>query len=97
MQSFALPGGRTRVWYAESGQHAPPAGGTGAAPDSVQTVAQIADDALAYDESLGFPPPVSDAVTSCSTNGGDDKLDIYEFDFGSSADGHVAHADRTKI
>jgi MYXO-CTERM domain-containing protein len=87
-QSFALPNGKTRVWYAESGPHAPPA-------NSWETVAQIADEALDYYASLGFVAPVSDGTTACPTNGGDDKVDIYLFDFGGSADGHAAHADCT--
>jgi hypothetical protein len=88
VQSFAHPTGKSRVWYAESGPHAPPAG-------AEQTVATIADEALDYFASLGFLPPASDGTTACSENGGDDKVDVYLFDFGGSADGHAAHSDCT--
>src|SRR5690606_17872977 len=75
--------GNVRVWFAQEGPHAASLG----AATSVATIAEHALDAFG---DLGFPAPLDDAAdVGCASNGGDDRLDIYLFDFASSADGTI--------
>lgn len=79
-------GTKVRVHYTTSGQHAPDQATTrgDGVPDTVAFAAQTGDDALATYAQMGFLVPPDDA--SCSSNGGDAKLDIYLVKF-AGADG----------
>jgi hypothetical protein len=83
--------GLSRVHYALSGTHAPPALSTleDGVPDAVVVAAQAADDALATYRELGYRAPLSDGGTPCSDDGGSDALDIYLLHF-SAADGQAS-------
>jgi hypothetical protein len=82
----AYDAARVRVHYAATGTHAPdPATTRGdAVPDTVALAGQIADTSLAKYAEMGFKAPPGDV--SCTSNGGDDKLDIYLVAF-AGADG----------
>ncbi len=75
-----------RVHYATSGPHAPTltTTRTDLVPDTVALTAQIADTALAKYASMGFKAPPSDST--CTSNGGDGKVDLYLVAF-AGADG----------
>ncbi len=77
---------RVRVHYATTGAHAadPATTRADAVPDSVALAGSVADRALGKYAEMGFKAPPSDA--SCTSNGGDDKLDIYLVSF-AGADG----------
>ena len=79
-------GARARVHYATTGTHAPDLTTTRAdmVPDSVALSGEIAEKSLAKYAEMGFKAPPGDA--SCTSNGGDDKLDIYLVTF-AGADG----------
>lgn len=82
----AYDGVRARVHYASTGTHAPDLATTrgDAVPDSVALAGDVADKALAKYAEMGFKAPPGDA--SCTSTGGDDKLDIYLVTF-AGADG----------
>jgi hypothetical protein len=77
---------RARVHYATSGSHAPVLTSTrgDAVPDAVALAGDTAEEALSKYAAMGFSPPPSDVA--CTSNGGDDKLDIYLVAF-AGADG----------
>jgi hypothetical protein len=80
---------RVLVWYATGGKNAPNLSSTrmDGVPDMVATVAQVADEALAKFEQLGFKKPLSDgSFPACASNGGDGRMDVYLVDF-TGADG----------
>jgi MYXO-CTERM domain-containing protein len=82
--SFATD--RVRVHWAKTGQHSPiltTTRGDGV-PDSVASVADIAELALTKYAEMGYRAIPSDA--GCSSNGGDGKVDIYLVKF-AGADG----------
>ena len=87
---FDAASGRTRVHFALSGVHAPPAASTLQAgiPDAVVVAAQAADDALDKYASLGYLAPLGDGDSPCASNGDSDALDIYLINF-SAADGQA--------
>ncbi len=73
-QTFARPGGRTRIHYVTTSPDAVPAldaDATGV-PDFVEEAARRGDESLAAFATLGFRPPLPDGAL-----GGDDRLDIY--------------------
>lgn len=77
---------QARVHYATSGEHAPEQTSTRAdgVPDTVVIAADTAEDALTRYAAMGYRKPPSDA--SCTSNGGDERLDIYLVGF-AGADG----------
>jgi len=77
---------RLRVHYATTGAHAPNQASTrgDGVPDTVAYAGDSGETALAKYADMGFKAPPSDA--SCSSNGGDDKMDIYLVAF-AGADG----------
>jgi hypothetical protein len=80
---------RVLVWYATAGKNAPNLASTrmDGVPDMVATTAQVADEALAKFEQLGFKKPLSDGTfPACASNGGDARMDVYLVDF-TGADG----------
>lgn len=84
VESFATA--RVRVHYTKTGTNAvQPATSRGdGVPDSVALVGDVAEKALAKYAEMGFKQAPSDA--SCTSNGGDDKIDIYLVHF-TAADG----------
>lgn len=82
---------RVRVWYAMSGEHSVRLESSRAdgVPDDVASVATITEEALQAYAAMGFRAPVSDEDTSCGSNGGDGRLDVYLVRFGG-ADGMAA-------
>lgn len=88
VESIASPGGRFRVHFSRTGQHAVEATDTDAdgTPDAVETVAEAFDAVLAFDVALGFREPRSDLDVP-DDNGGDGLFDVYLVDFGGSSDG----------
>lgn len=86
VKSFANATGKVRVHYATTGMHAPDPATTRAdmVPDTVALAAEVGDTALAKYAAMGFKAPPSD--TACTSNGGDDKVDIYLLAF-AGADG----------
>jgi MYXO-CTERM domain-containing protein len=70
-------GAKVRVHYATSGPHAPALATTrpDGVPDTVAFAADTGDAALAAYATLGYNAVPSDA--QCSSNGSDDKVDIY--------------------
>jgi MYXO-CTERM domain-containing protein len=78
-----------KVHYATSGTHAPVLASTrgDGVPDTVALAGDLAQDALDKFSQWGYKALPSDA--SCSSNGGDAKLDIYLVKFGG-ADGTTA-------
>ena len=80
-----------RVWYARSGTHAVRTASTrpDGVPDDVANVGSITQDALDRFAALGFRVPLSDADTTCGSNGGDGRLDVYLVRF-PAADGTAA-------
>ena len=89
--SYAAPekffdAGEARVHWATSGSHAPDLATTrpDSVPDTVAFAAKIADEALRGFAQRGFKAPPSDA--SCTSNGGDGKIDVYLVRF-AGADG----------
>lgn len=92
--SFAWPEGRARVFYATSGSHAPSLRAVdGDTPDVVRVAATAAEEALARYMELGFDEPPSDAASSCPSNGGDGRTDVYLVDLASTADGKAVADD----
>lgn len=85
-KSFA--GARVRVHYATTGANTvDPATTRGdGVPDSVALAAEIGDKALVKYAEMGFKQPPPD--TACTSNGGDDKLDVYLVAF-TGADGQT--------
>lgn len=77
---------QVRVHYATSGEHAPDQTSTRAdsVPDTVVVAADTAEDALTRYAAMGYRKPPSDA--SCTSNGGDERLDVYLVGF-AGADG----------
>jgi hypothetical protein len=75
VKSFATD--KVRVHWATSGTHAAALETTRAdgVPDSVAYAADVAEEALSKYGEMGYRKVPSD--TACSSNGGDDKLDIY--------------------
>ena len=67
------------VWYATDGTNAVNTATTrgDGVPDDVAEVAQVTSDTITSYASMGFRAPVSDGDTSCGSNGGDDRLDVY--------------------
>ena len=80
-----------RVWYARTGTHAvrPATMRPDGVPDDVASVGAITQDALDRFAALGFRAPLSDADTTCGSNGGDGRLDVYLVRF-PAADGTAA-------
>jgi hypothetical protein len=77
---------RVRVHYTITGTNAvePATTRSDMVPDSVALTGDVGEKALAKYAEMGFKQPPSDA--SCTSNGGDDKLDIYLVKF-TGADG----------
>lgn len=77
-----------RVWYVKEGNHAvrPASQRADGVPDDVARVGEVTEDALQRYRAMGFRAPLSDADTSCGSNGGDGRLDVYLVHF-ASADG----------
>lgn len=68
------------VWYVESGAHSvrPVSTRDDGVPDDVEEVAEVTSEALASYQAMGYRVPVSDALNStCGTDGGDGRLDVY--------------------
>lgn len=84
VKSYATPS--IRVHYATSGTHVPDLATTrgDGVPDTVALAADLGEDALTRYAMMGFARPPSDAA--CSSNGGDEKLDVYLVKF-AGADG----------
>lgn len=78
--------GEARVHWATGGTHAPNLATTrpDSVPDTVAFAAKVADEALRGFAQRGFKAPPSDA--SCTSNGGDGKIDVYLVRF-AGADG----------
>ncbi|MES1182997.1 MAG: MXAN_6640 family putative metalloprotease [Myxococcales bacterium] len=87
---FDAASGRTRIHFALSGPHAPPAPSTlqPGVPDAVVVAAQAADDALDEYEKLGYSAPLGDADSPCASNGDSDAIDVYLVNF-AAADGQA--------
>ncbi len=90
VQSASSPGGHFRVWYAESGVHAPPGAGAGV-PPNVELVLDIAEEAREHFIGLGLLTPPSDQRAPCAAH--DEAFDIYLRDFAGNADGLVVRED----
>jgi len=87
--AFDTPEGSVRVWYALEGPHAPEGVSAGQIPAAALTAGAAAEAAFARFGALGFRLPLADGPDSpCSDSGGDARLDIYLYDFGS-ADGTI--------
>lgn len=86
--NFDTPEGNVRVWYATTGKHAAPSVAGLALPPAVTAAGAAAESALARYAELGFRRPAGDADTPCPDNGGNERLDLYLFDF-NAADGTV--------
>jgi hypothetical protein len=90
--SYDSASGLSRVHYALSGTHAPPAKSTleTGVPDAIVVAAEAAD--LAFDTyaELGFQLPLGDADSPCASNGGSDAIDVYVVNF-AGADGQAVH------
>jgi hypothetical protein len=84
VMSFAT--GRVRVHYATSGVHVPDLATTrgDSVPDTVALAADVGEKSLLKYAEMGFKEPPSDE--SCTSNGGDNKLDVYLVGF-AGADG----------
>jgi hypothetical protein len=93
--SFAAgPGGRTVVWYARTGPHAPDLTSTrpDGVPDHVARAAAVGDDALGRYEAMGFRrPPRDDDAPPCAA-GADGRLDVYLVNFQGGSDGLAANS-----
>lgn len=90
-KSFATPGGNARVWWTETGTHAPvlTSTRTDGVPDSVAAVGEVLENAIAGYTKLGFKPALRDGdYPSCASNGGDDRVDVYLVAF-KGADGQT--------
>jgi hypothetical protein len=85
---FDTPEGNVRVWYATSGKHATPHVAGRELPPAVTAAGAAAETALARYVELGFRRPAGDADSPCTDNGGNERLDLYLFDF-NAADGTV--------
>jgi len=86
---FDTPEGNVRVWYALEGPHAPEGTVAAPTPTAVLAAGAAAESALTRFGAMGFRLPLHDGPDSpCSDTGGDARLDIYLYDFGS-ADGTV--------
>lgn len=96
-KSFATPGGGGRVWWTETGIHAPALATTrtDGVPDSVATVGAVLDEAIAGYAKLGFRPALRDGDYTCGSNGGDDRVDVYLVSF-KGADGQTV-SERCKM
>lgn len=91
-KSYATPEGNVRVWWTETGSHAPPLATTrmDGVPDVVATIGDVAEKAKTGFEKLGFKPALSDGgYPTCASNGGDGRFDIYLVLF-KGADGLTA-------
>lgn len=77
---------RVRVHYTTTGTHAPDQTTTrgDGVPDVIAHTADSAEAALSKYQEMGFKLPPSD--TACTSNGGDDKIDVYIVAF-KGADG----------
>jgi hypothetical protein len=84
VKSFATA--RVRVHYATTGTNSvdPTTTRADVVPDTVALAADVGEKALAKYAEMGFKQPPPD--TACSSNGGDDKLDVYLVAF-TGADG----------
>ena len=84
VKSFASA--RVRVHYATTGVNSvdPTTTRGDSVPDAVALAADVGEKALAKYAEMGFKQPPPD--TACTSNGGDDKLDVYLLAF-SGADG----------
>lgn len=87
VESLASPSGEFRVHYTRMGTHAVASADTDGSgvPDTVERVARLYDEVLAYYRGRGFRAPVTDA--DLLDNGGDGAFDVYLVDFNRSADG----------
>jgi hypothetical protein len=96
--SIATAQGNVRVWFATEGPHAPLGVSSAEPPEAALLAGAAAESALLRYDALGFRRPVSDGAGSpCADNGGDARLDIYLFDFKSSADGTVVRESCSEI
>ncbi|WP_394832478.1 ABC transporter substrate-binding protein [Pendulispora rubella] len=79
---------RARVWYTTEGEHRVHAASTrpDGVPDEVARAAAVTQDALERYAGMGFRAPPSDEDTTCGSNGGDGRLDVYLVHF-TAADG----------
>lgn len=77
---------RTRVHYATSGSHVPDLATSRGdmVPDTVALAGDVAERSLLKYSEMGFKQPQPDGA--CTSNGGDDKIDIYLVSF-AGADG----------
>jgi hypothetical protein len=87
-RNFDTPEGNVRVWYATSGKHATPSVAGRGLPSAVTAAGAAAEIALTRYVELGFRRPAGDADSPCPDNGGNERLDLYLFDF-NAADGTV--------
>lgn len=90
-KSWATPGGNARVWWTETGTHAPVLTSTRSdgIPDSVAAVGEVLENAIAGYTKMGFEPALRDGdYPSCASNGGDDRVDVYLVAF-PGADGQT--------
>jgi len=90
-KSYATPEGNARVWWTETGSHAPILTSTRSdgVPDSVAVVGEVLENAIASYTKLGFKPALRDGdYPTCASNGGDDRVDVYLVSF-KGADGQT--------
>lgn len=81
---------RVRVFYATLGPDAPlpSSPGPSGAPENVELVGRVVDEALSSFADMGFRAPLGDGdYAPCASNGGDARLDVYLIGFPSGADG----------
>lgn len=93
VESWASPGGRFRVHYTRSGEHAVPPKDDDASgvPDFVEEFGRTFDQVFdTYVTTLGLREPLSDATYHDRPDyGGDERFDVYLQDQGKGADGYL--------
>lgn len=87
VESLASPSGEFRIHYTRMGTHAVATtdADRSGVPDTVERVARLYDEILAYYRGRGFRAPVTDG--DLLDNGGDAAFDVYLVDFNRAADG----------
>lgn len=77
-----------RVWYVTSGKHSvrPASSRVDGVPDDVARVGEVTESALQTYAAMGYRAPIADEDSSCGSNGGDGRLDVYLVHF-AAADG----------
>jgi hypothetical protein len=87
---YDSPGGHTRIWWAQSGDHAPPLTDADAdgIPDFVNRIARTSDAVITWLTDNGWRIALDDQDLNDGTGfGGDNRFDIYLEDF-RAGDGH---------